>query len=97
MDAELLGGIVGVVLSLIFSYVPGVARVWEGLSGESKRLVMFMMLLATAGCVYGLACAGIAPALGLQVSCDMTGAIDLISILIAALVANQGIYKITKG
>ena len=42
---EFLAAVAGVVLSLAFSYVPGLRDWYEALAGEFKRLIMAGVLL----------------------------------------------------
>lgn len=97
MTAEELSLIAGAVLSLLFSYVPGLSAWWEKLETEVKRLGMLLLLTTTAVVIYALSCAGVAQDLGIFVVCDKAGAIELFMILVMALIANQGVYKLTKG
>jgi len=85
---EFLAMVAGVVLSLAFSYIPGLKSLYDPLSGVWKRVVMAGLLLVVALVLFGLGCAGI---LG-GVSCDKSGVIQLISVFIAALMANQSTY-----
>jgi len=96
MSAESLSGIVGVFLSLMFSYIPGVKDRYANLRASVKQTVMGILLMVFALAVYGLACAGYAADFGLTITCNRTGAVSLINILLAALVANQGTYLLTK-
>jgi len=92
MSAELLSGIAGIVLSLAFSYIPGLRTWYEKLPGDYKRLVMAIALVTATAGAFGLTCAGVAvPGL----TCDKPGALTAVSALIAALVANQATYLIT--
>ena len=78
----------GVVLSLSFSYIPGL-RGWYGkLDADWKRLVMLAALALAAAGLYGAACAGL-PA---QVACDQSGAWQLVKLFLSALIANQSVY-----
>ena len=95
MDAELLAVILGVILSLVFNYVPGLAEKFAALGKEQKSLIMLGLLaLASAG-AYGLACAGWAADFGLAVSCDRKGLVEVIKAFVAALIANQAAYAIS--
>ena len=102
MSAETLSLLAGAVLSLLFSYVPGLAG-WYGRLGTDpgdggtlKRLVMLALLALVAGGAFALACAGLGESLGIAVSCDQAGAVGLLRALVLAVVANQSTYKITK-
>lgn len=88
MTSEKLAELAGVVLSLAFSYVPGLKEKYEALSGIYKRLVMVGCLVVVAGAVFGLSCAGILS----DVVCSEAGAIGLVRVFIAALIANQATY-----
>jgi len=91
MTPELLGSIAGIVLSLVFSYVPKVKDSFGALSGDYKRLVMLGMLLLTAVGIFGLSCLNWYN----LVACDVTGIKDLVEIFILSAVANQGAYMLT--
>jgi len=95
MSAEGLSLIAGAVLSLLFSYVPGLNTWFDGVAAEYKRLLMAGLSLLAAGAVYGLACAGLGAQFGLVVTCDQTGAISLVSAWVLTLIANQGVYAVT--
>jgi hypothetical protein len=92
MTAESLSALVGVVLSLVFSYVPGVKDWFEGLQSGSKQALMGLFLIGASVAVYALACAGVYEG----VVCDQAGAIEFFKVLVAALMANQSVYLITK-
>lgn len=96
MSAENLSAICGVVLSLVFSYVPGLSSKWEALASEYKRLIMLGLLIVVAGVVFGLACTGWGADFGVAVVCDKKGFIGLVQALIYAIMANQTAYMITK-
>lgn len=88
MTSERLAEFAGIVLSLAFSYVPGLREKYDALDGIYKRLIMGGALLVVAAGVFGLSCAGI---IG-DVVCSEAGAIGLARVFIAALIANQATY-----
>ena len=92
MTAELLASIAGIVLSLMFSYLPRLADWFDKLSPQYKRLLMGGLLVCVAGAVFSLSCIGIVVA----VVCDKAGAVGLLKVLIAALIANQSVFLLTK-
>jgi len=96
MTAETLALIAGAVLSLGFSYTPGLSEWFAKLEGVYKRLIMAGLLLLVAAVVAGLACAGFGPDFGLTVTCDRAGLIALVQTFVVALMANQATYSITK-
>ncbi len=91
MTGEQLSAIAGVLLSLIFSYIPQLRQRFNALDGDHKRLVMAASLVVTATAIFALSCLSVVD----TVSCDRKGAFGLISNIIAALVANQAAYMVT--
>lgn len=91
LTPDLLALVAGVILSLAFSYVPGLNTKFAVLDPIYKRLIMLVLLLITAGGVYGLSCAGLLS----YVTCDQGGAWLLLGIFIRAAVANQSAYLLS--
>ena len=92
ISSEMLVGVAGVVLSLLFSYIPGL-RVWyAALKSEFKQLLMLGLLIVVSGAIFALGCYDI---LSTGIACDKYGAISLVWMFIAALVANQATYAIS--
>lgn len=92
MTADQLAAIAGALLSLAFSYIPGLADKFSQLDPTYKRLIMGGLLVVVAGAVFGLSCGNVLS----TVTCDKPGALGLLGVLINALVANQSVYQITK-
>ena len=92
MTATELGALAGVLLSLAFSYVPGLNTKYAGWTPEVKRLVMLGALVLAAVGVYGVGCLGW---LDTGIACTVQGALDLLKVLVVAVVANQGVYSIS--
>jgi len=91
MTAEKLSAIAGAVLSLAFSYLPGLSGWYDGQSPTVKRLLMAAVLVVVAGAIFGLSCWRIIS----QVECTQAGAWGLVGVLITALIANQAMYLIS--
>lgn len=91
MSAEELAGIAGAILSLLFSYVPGLSDLYGKLEPTEKRLVMAGLLVAVAASVFGLSCGHVLS----SVTCDQAGVWGLVKVLLAALVSNQGTYLVS--
>lgn len=105
MSSDMLIAIAGVLLSLLFAYVPGASEWFEGLgydadgnydNGTRKRLVMLAFLVVVAGAGFGMACAGFAADFKLSLTCDRAGATGLVWALVEAIMFNQGTYTLTK-
>ena len=94
MDAQLLSGIAGVVLSLAVAYIPGVDAWYAGKDAKAKARVMALLLIVVSAIIFALACAKLAADFGLNVVCDRSSLVSLVKILIAALVANQSAFAL---
>jgi len=93
MNAELLAGALSILMSLGFSYIPGLRDKFEGFDRAEKQLTVGILLIVIALVSFGLSCAGV---IDVGLTCDEAGAVGLVSTLISALVANQSIYGLTK-
>lgn len=91
MTSELLAGIAGIVLSLVFSYMPGLNVKFAQLEGDYKRLIMLGTLVLVGGASFGLSCADLWP----TVACDQAGAMQLVEAFIFAAIANQSAYQLS--
>ncbi|MEJ2305139.1 MAG: hypothetical protein P8Y14_26760, partial [Anaerolineales bacterium] len=73
MTAEQIAAIGGAILSLAFSYIPGLRQKYEPQSAETKRLVMLGLLALVVAGVFALACSRFGAYLNISVSCDEPG------------------------
>ena len=92
MTPEFVSSIAGIVLSLAFTFVPGLNEWYEPLVKSKKQLIMLGALAVVTAASVVLACVGWfnSPA-----TCDQVGIQQAITAFIAAAVANQAIYKLT--
>jgi hypothetical protein len=95
MNADFFAMLAGLLLSLLFSYIPGFSGWFEKLDGIQKRLVMLGLLALVAIGLVVATCAGFASDLGLQATCDRSGLVSVIWAFMLALIANQSTYQIT--
>lgn len=96
MTPEILAAVAGVILSLAFSYIPNLRTWFAEKPKEQQQLSMLALMFVVAGASYGLACAGILTELfGVALTCDRSGLLGLIQALIFAIMANQGVYKLS--
>jgi hypothetical protein len=96
MSAETLAASTGIVLSLFSSYLPGWSKWYSDLTSDYKRLIMALLLLIVAVGSFLLSCSGYGSQFNIDTTCNPNGFISLVQIYIAALVANQAVYAITK-
>lgn len=92
LSPELLVSVAGILLSLAFSYIPGLRVKWGQLDPDRQRIYMLGLIVLTAGAVFGLGCAGW---LTVNLSCDEAGAQKLIYMIVLGLIANQSAYQIS--
>jgi len=85
--------IAGTVLSLLFSYGPGLRQKYDSLSPDYKRLVMLAALAVVTLGLYGASCAGVydLPFVA-GVECTRAGALGLFELFVSALIANQATF-----
>jgi hypothetical protein len=95
MSAESLSLIAGSVLSLLFSYIPGVRAWFMPLDPQVKRLLMLGLIILSASTIFGLACLGWGAELGITLVCSQKGLVNLVRQVVLAIIANQGIYAIS--
>ena len=95
MNAESLSMIAGAVISFIFRF-PGVSDWFDALKPAEKQWIMLGVLLLTASGIAALACVGWGADFGLQLACNRSGFVTMIHALIGAIMANQGVYQLTR-
>lgn len=84
--------VAGAILSLLFSYVPGLDGWYAGLEATHKRLVMLVLVVLVSAGIYGLGCYGL---ISTTVKCDQAGLMAAINVFFSVLVANQAAYLIS--
>jgi exosortase/archaeosortase len=96
MTPQILTLVASAILSILFSYVPGLAGWYNGLANAThKRLIMLGLLLITTAASFALACSGLGESLKISATCDQAGAVELITAFVLAIAANQSTYLIT--
>lgn len=87
-----LAAILAGVLSLLATLVPGFRTWFAALASEVKQSIMAIATVLIAVVVYFLACT---PSLGFTfVACPTGGVWELLSIIVLAVTANQGVDRI---
>ena len=92
MSEQVVSLAAGILLSLIFSYFPGVKEWFNGLSGDYKRLIMLGSLLLVSLGIFGLGCLGRYEG----VTCDVDGLWQVGEVFLLAAIANQSTYTLTN-
>jgi len=90
MSSDKLAALVGVLISLLFAYLPGLRAWFSKQSSEAKGGITASVTVFAALAIYGLSCAGWFPSLG--VTCSQGGFQQLVAVVIGALVGLAGTY-----
>ncbi len=88
MTATQLASIAGLILSLAFSYIPGLSDLFAKQDGTRKRLIMAGLILLSAAGALAYKCAGLS-------ECYTANLNEYVQAFIAALVANQAAYLVS--
>jgi hypothetical protein len=92
VSPEVLVVLAGGALSLGFSYIRGLNTAYAALAEETKKAIMAALLLVVVIAIYALGCGAI---LQTGISCDRQGIVELAYMFILAIMANQGVYKVS--
>ena len=87
----------GILLAVIFDFVPKAKAWFETKSVEEKRLANAALLLAVAVGIFGFNCLGWASGLGIPaVACDQPGALSMVQLFILGLGMNYGTHAVSR-
>jgi succinate dehydrogenase hydrophobic anchor subunit len=87
-----LPALAGILLSLFFTYFPGASTWYEKLTAQAKSIWMLVFLLVACAVLFAAGCLGYSA----QVACNLEGIKSLFAMFVAAAVANQSTYLLTK-
>jgi len=90
--ANLIAMASGVILSLVFSYIPGLSHWYGDLAPDLKRAIMALALIVVTAGIYGLNCWGV---ISVDLGCNADGALQAVTALFLALAANQATHQIS--
>ncbi len=88
MTSTILAGLGGLVLSLLFSYLPGLQPWYSKLPSQTQSLIMLGCVLVVALIAFGLSCAKLEEA----VTCSTEGLYGLLKLVAAAAISNVTTY-----
>lgn len=94
MTSDFLAAAAGIVLSLIFSYVPGVAPWFAEKDATTKRLITLGLILGISILAFLVTCFNIIIP-GITLTCSAQGAVDLGQVILAAAIANQTAFLLS--
>lgn len=90
MTSDQIASIAGIVLSLAFSYAPGLSTWFDTQDGTRKRLITGVVIIAVGIGAFVANCVQIG-----GVVCDQKSVSSFLTATIAALVANQAMYLVS--
>lgn len=88
---QLLATFAGILLSLGFSYIPGLRNRYQPLSSTWKSLIMLFLIAVSAVGVYGVSCLR----WWVFVPCTQKSILDLVEAFIMCAIANQTTYRLS--
>jgi len=91
LTPDLIVALAAMGLSLVCSYFPWVSRWFNKLDSDWKRVAMLVLLVVTTGAIYIMSCNGLLEG----VACTQAGIWSLVKMLGIALIANQGVDRIS--
>lgn len=94
MSSDFLAAAAGILLSLIFSYVPGVAPWFEGKDATTKRGIMLLLIVLVGAASFAAACFNIVIP-GINLVCTQAGIVELLTNILVAAIANQTTYQLS--
>lgn len=92
LTPEWLAMVGGVILSLLFSYIPKFNEWYAALATTKKSLIMAACILLISLAVYAATCLKI---FDFGIACGTNGVIELVRIFVLTLIANQGTYVLS--
>lgn len=90
LSPELITGAAGILVSLIFTYVPGLRVKYASLATEYKSLIMLGALALVSGFIVLSSCLD----WWVFIECSKNGFLKLVEVFILSLVANQAAYVV---
>lgn len=92
MSASDIASVLGILVSLLASYLPGFSDWFANLESTYKRLFMLAGGLVIVGGAFGLSCAGVLA----YFACTLGGAVEAVKVFIAFMIANQATYVLAR-
>ena len=92
--SELILGIAGVIMQLLFQYVPRVSDWFQNL--PNKGLVALALDVIVGAALFGIACSPFAAELGVGLACETATVFLLLKAIFILAVGQQGAYLFGK-
>jgi hypothetical protein len=95
MTPSLIAALAGVVISLVASYVPRFSAWFAAQTSQTKALIMLAANALAALLIFGFGCLGWGDLVGGSVTCDQSGAMELLKLFAGSILAGQATYLLT--
>lgn len=92
LTPELFAQILGAIVSLLFSFFPGLREWFNALKPGEKLLVMVGLGVVVSAAIFGISC--FTPYV--FVACTWLGVQELLEVLWAYIVSTQAVYLLTR-
>ena len=90
MTGEQLGSLAGIVLGLVFEYLPGLAKWYQAQEDNVQRLVLLGTMAVIAAVIFGTGCIG----LNETFACTKEGAYEAIKVFVSGIISSQAAYLV---
>lgn len=91
----LISSVAGIVMSLVFEYLPVVSTWYNKLLNNYQKLIMLGVMAVIVASIYAFNCLGWFTGYIPVVSCSSSGREAAVLAFIAAMIANQATYLVT--
>ena len=90
MTGEQLGTTAGVILGLVFEYLPGLAKWYQAQEDNVQRLILLGAMLLVTLTIFGMGCAGLSDTF----ACTKEGAYQAIKVFVSGIISSQATYLV---
>ena len=90
MTGEQLGTTAGVILGLVFEYLPGLGKWYQAQEDNIQRLILLGSMALVAGTIFGMGCAGLSDTF----ACTKEGAFEAIKVFVSGVISSQATYLV---
>ena len=98
LTPDLIVMLAGVLLALIFDFIPKAKAWFDMKSVEGKRLINAGILLVVVGAIFGFNCLGWGAGLGIPaVVCTQEGALFMVQLFVLGIGMNYGTHAVARG
>ena len=90
MTGDQLGTTAGVVLGLVFEYLPGLAKWYQEQEDNVQRLILLGAMALVTLTIFGMGCAGLSETF----ACTKEGAFEALKVFVSGIISSQAAYLV---